>query len=696
MKRLALHVGLLAAAAAGFAALLVLLAWSSRPDMTAEVKTYSDEEIQATARLRDLSLDKDNPPTLWRDVDYSRGKAAPWFPKGEAPVLADLVKQGKLPPVHERVGPEPCVVEGVEGIGTYGGTWLRVANSANDVSIVGSRLGYANLVRWSPQGYPIVPHLAKSFKVSTDNREFTFVLRRGVRWSDGEPFTANDVLYWWDHEANEQGVPEKDRLRASPPSVMKVAGKSGNVVKISDYEVKFVFPEPNGLFIAKMATYEGREMVNSPRHYLCQYHPTIGDKALIEKTMEARRLRNAKQVYGAVRDVFNPEHPRLWPWVYRTYKANPPQVFVRNPYYYMVDTKGNQLPYVDRLLLDVKSADMVGVTAANGAVTMQARHIRYDEYTHFMSRREKGDYEVLHWYPGDRTIYGVQFNINRRIEADEPDTRLKNELLNDKRFRQAMSLAVNRQAIIDAEYNGQAEPAQCAPGPDSFFYEPAAYKAFTGHRPGEANRLLDEIGLTTRDMEGLRTFPNGSRMVFFLDVTSYTGEGPAQFMIDDWAAVGVRVILRSRARALFNTQQYALQHDLDVWGGNGEFIPVIQPRYFVPVQESFYALAYARWFLTGGLYGDPRSEKHPEPPKGHPLRRAMEVYDRASREADPEKQRDIFREALHIAAENVWTLSPSTPPPILVIRKNGFRNVPDTAVYSWDFQSPGNTGIETY
>ena len=699
MKRLrwiAVRGGMLLLAAMGFALLLAALGWLARPDMAAEAKAYSQEELAAAERLRSVKLDKENPPVVWRKVDYAEGEKAAWWPKGEAPVLAELAKEGKLPAVAERVGPEPCVVEGCEGIGKHGGTWLRVANSAGDVGIVGSRFSYANLVRWSPQGYPLVPHVAKSFSVSPDNQTFTFVLRKGMRWSDGEPFTADDILYWWDHEAHEQDVPEKDMVRATPPTIMKVAGKIANVVKVSDHEVQFVFPEPNGLFLAKMATYEGREMLNSPRHYLSQYHPTIGDKALIEKTMKARRLQNAKQVYGAVRNTFNPEHPRLWPWVYRTYKPNPPQVFVRNAYYWMVDTEGNQLPYVDRLLLEVKSADMVGVTAANGAVTMQSRHIRYDEYTHFMSQRAAGDYEVLHWYGGDRTIYGIQFNINRRIEPDEPDTRLKHGLLNEKQFRQAMSLAVNRQAIIDAEYNGQAEPAQCAPGPDSFFHEPKAYKAFTDYDPARANRLLDSIGLTKRERGGSRTFRDGSRMTFFLDVTSYTGEGAAQFMIDDWRAIGIRVILRSRERSLFNTKQYALEHDLDVWGGNGEFIPLIQPRYFVPVHESFYALAYARWFLNGGLYGDPRSTKHPEPSKGGPIRRAMEVYDLASREADPAKQREIFREALLIAAENVWTMSPSTPPPTLVIRKNGFRNVPDTAVYSWDFQSPGNTCIETY
>ncbi|MFC1806080.1 ABC transporter substrate-binding protein [Planctomycetota bacterium] len=697
-KRIGLHGLLVVAAAAGFGLLLLALGWLVRPDMASKPKNYSKKEKDDAKKLRKIKLNKKEPPCLWRDVDYSQGEAAAWWPKGEAPVLADLVEDEKLEAVAKRVGPEPCVYEGIDGVGTYGGTWHRLANSAGDVGIVSSRFSYANLVRWSPQGYPIVPHVAKSFTVSPDNKTFTFTLRKGMRWSDGEPFTTDDILYWWTYEVNEQGVDDKDRIYAAVPSIMVVAGKPGTVVQVDKHTVQFVFAEPNGLFLAKMATYEGRPMVDCPRHYRRKYHPRIGDQALIEKTMKARKLPHARAVYGTIRDVFNPEHPRLWPWVYRTYKPNPPQVFVRNPFYWMVDTKGNQLPYVDRLLLDVKSPDMIGIAAADGAVTMQSRHIRYDDYTDLMIGRKDGGYEVLHWYGGDRTIFGMQFNLNRKVHAHKPETALKHELLNDKRFRQAMSLAVNRQAIIDAEYNGQAEPAQCAPGPDSFFHEPSAYKAYTEHDPDRANALLDDIGLTRRDYEGMRTFKDGTRMTFFLDVTSYTGEGAAQFMIDDWADVGLRVILRSRSRSYFHTEQWALEHDLDVWGGNGEFIPLLQPRYFVPVQSSFYALAYGKWFLRGGLYGDPQSKGRGclEPPKDHPLRRAMEVYDAASREAKPERQREIFREALQIAGENVWTMSPSTPPPTLVICKKDFRNVPRTAVYSWDFQSPGNTGIETY
>src|SRR5205823_2490277 len=105
---------------------------------------------------------------------------------------------------------------------------------------------------------------------------------------------------------------------------------------------------------------------------------------------------------AALNDFRNPECPRLWPWIYRTYKSSPPESFVRNPYFWAVDAQGNQLPYVDRILFDVKSPKLIALTAAAGDITMQARHISYDNYTLLMENRERNHYQVYHWFPASR------------------------------------------------------------------------------------------------------------------------------------------------------------------------------------------------------------------------------------------------------------------------------------------------------
>ena len=680
----------------GFGVFLWFWSWALRPELAKEIKKRAPEEVAAAKKAREVSIDPDNPIVINRQVDYSEGKSGRWYPKNESPILAQLVKEGKLPPVAERVGEEPCVMEGVDGIGKHGGTWIQMNSTVGGVALAARTwLSYTCPLRWSPHGYPIVPHALKNCVVSPDNREFVFELRKGMKWSDGHPFTADDIMYWWEKEETDPNI------SAAIIPIMEVKGQKGDLEKLGPYRVKFSFPEPYGMFLAKLATEHGRNMLNCPAHYLSKFHPVIGDDELIEERMKARKLPSRKAVYIDVKDDFNPEHPRLWPWLFRTYKPNPPFALIRNPYYWVVDSEGNQLPYVDRIVFEVKTGDMIAISAANGDATMQRRYVGFDQYTLLMDGRARGGYDVYHWYYGNRGSLTVSLNLNRRIEPDKPSTRYKHELLNDKRFRQALSLAINRRAIIDAECSGLGEPAQVAPGPESFFYEPKLYKSFVEYDPERANRLLDKIGLTKQNYEGYRTFKDGTPMIFFLNiVASVRTAGAAQFLIDDWAEVGIRVILRERSRGLWYREKKALMHDMNMWSSNGEFLPVVEPRYFVPMRHSAnYATAFARWFTRGGLHGDPRADRAHgciEPPKDHPLRRAMEVYEATLAESDPVRQREVFREALLIAAENVWTINVSTPPPILAVVKKEFRNVQRSLVVCWDFQTVGNAGPETF
>jgi ABC-type dipeptide/oligopeptide/nickel transport system permease component len=230
------------------------------------------------------------------------------------------------------------------------------------------------------------------------------------------------------------------------------------------------------------------------------------------------------------------------------------------------------------------------------------------------------------------------------------------------------------------------------------------YKAYTAYDPDRANQLLDEIGLTKRDSEGFRTFKDGTRMSYFLFFTPEVGEDWGQFIVDDWARVGIRLVQREQGLKFYTVQSWAREHDFAVWDSNSEIAPLARPTYFVPLDNSStYAAAYGRWYKRGGLYGNPMAARRYgciEPPENHPLRRAMEVYEEAIAESDPIRQRDIFREVLQIAAENTWCISISSPPPVLAIVKNGFRNVPPKAIWCEGgnkvFNSPGNLGVETF
>jgi peptide/nickel transport system permease protein len=684
-------------AALAFTALLYVFALALRPDVVTPPAQPPAAELAVVeaARKNAVYFDSAHPPVVTQTVDYKEGAKAAWWPKHEAPVLAELVREKRLPPVAKRTGSEPIVMQGVEGIGRYGGTWYRLGNSISDFTTITWRLSFANLVRWSPQGYPLVPHIAKSWAVSADQKVFTFTLRKGMRWSDGHPLTTEDFRYWYEEEM---------LYFQTQPRFFRAGRSLGRIEVIDALRMRFVFDEPNPLFPERLASigmnYEDYTDYIVPAHYLRRYHPKLGDQDLIQRTMAALKLSSPVALYKRMKMWTNPEHPRLWPWIYHTYAPTTPQTFVRNPYYGVVDTKGNQLPYLDRLVMDVKNNNLIAVSAANGEPSMQDRQIRYEDHSLLLGSAARNGYEVYHWKPATQSLFTIFPNLNRLVDPERPETKLKHDLINERTFRQALSLAINRHDIIEAEFNGQGQPAQIDPGPDSPYHNERLFNSFTAHDPAEANRLLDGLGLTRRDGEGYRTFPDGTRMTFALNLTDYTILGPVQFIIDDWATVGVRVTLRSRSRKLFDQEKLAFEHDFTVWSGESEFLPLVEPRNFVPTYgESFFAPRFGIWYLNGGLNGDPTVKERPAalaPPRGHPLLSAMKILDEASALPTEAERRARFNEVLEIAADNLWTISISTPPPQLVIVKNGFRNVPRVALFGAGVQSPGNTGIETY
>ena len=659
-----------------------------KPDLEKEPIRYRDEVIDYTKKLKDVSFTEDDFFKIQQDVDYGEGKSSPWYPKAESPIFTQLVEEGKLPPVDERVGHEPLVLKGVDGIGKFGGTWFHVVGSQTDLSQIQSFYSGTTLVRWSPLGYPIVPHVAKGWDSSPDLKEWTFYLREGMKWSDGHPFTTNDILFWW------EDIIKYDLYDSVPPDWMKVGGKTGEIVKIDDYTVKFVFPQPYGAFLERLVRAIDFCL---PRHYLEKYHPIIGNEVLIEATLEERRLPSRNTLYASLKLWNNPEHPRLWPWIYRTYKANPPQVFVRNPYYWAVDTEGNQLPYVDRLHYDVKNYRLIPIAASNGAITF----IIFDSirfyYTLLMSQRKINGYEVYHWFPATRSRYLIYPNFNLWVDPDNLVTQMKHDLLNDIRFRQALSLAINRQQIIDIVYNRVGEPAQLSPGRESFFHHEKLYNSFTEYDPERANRLLDEIGLTQRDNNGYRTFKDGTHMFWHYTLPEGEDEGPTELIIEDWSRVGIRAIRRQPSLALFAIQQTSRQLEFSIWATESEYNPIVGPERFAAL-TALQAYGYFTWYNRDGLSGNPEATQFGgiEPPKDHPLRQSMKLIDAAYGESTREAQREIFNKVFDIAAENVWSINIATPPPHAIVVKNGFKNVPRKAFYGARFYTPSNAGLETY
>lgn len=657
--------------------------------------------IEIDAR-RTVDFDERRPsqlPRIQQDVDYTQENAA-WLPKGEASVLSALVERGALPAVSKRTGPEPVVLQGIEpGTGRYGGTLHRVSPSEGDIFHIEYRIANPGLFRWSPLGYPIVPHLAKHLDESPDKRQFVVHLRQGVRWSDGHPFSADDILFWWQYDDNNASVGT-----GVPTRWMVSAGGKTTVEKLDSYTVRFRFEHPYGHFPEILASYS-QEMVRYAAHYWRRYHPDLADKAFLEGEMRALGVNNARALYNnRLKRWDNPEAPRMWPWVLGEINPSQSYVFVRNPYYFAVDPAGNQLPYIDRLEFTIKSPQMMASALLGGEVSMQGRNVRYQDYTELMARQLEHDgptgFKVYHWYPASRSSWLLHPNLTRRVDPHQPASAGKAALLADKRFRQALSLGINRQTIIQAEYNGQVKPGQVEPGPHSPFHHEGLARAFIDHDPVRANALLDELGLTKRDVDGMRTLPDGGNLTFYLNFTAFTGLGPAEFVVEDWARIGIRAVAKEMQRALFYTKRDAADFDFMVWSSESDMFPLIQPVLFAPPDtESLFAVKWGRWFSRGGLYHPEAVEGLPNaqgPQLGHPMRRAYEALLAAQQASSREGQVAAFKPALDVAAENLWTINIAEATPFLVIVNNDLHNVPSNALYSAVTRTPANAGLETY
>ena len=480
----------------------------------------------------------------------------------------------------------------------------------------------------------------------------------------------------------------------------------GETYTFDPWTVHVHFPEPNGYFYDSLAS---PIPVYMPEHYLRKFHPSLGDPAQIQQKIEAVGAAGPAAMYSKLSNHLNNEAPKLQSWIYRRPTSQSPWTWVRNPYYAAVDEAGNQLPYLDQVSFKQISPDNLTLDVATGSSTFQLRHLKFSDYTYLSTNQEGNGYQLRYWFPATRGTWTIFPNLNRVIDEDDPSTVQRQAMLRQAPFRQALSLAINRQAIIDAEFNGIGQPAQLDPGPGSPFASETLRNAWVDYDVAQANHILDDLGLTNRDAEGMRTFADGSRMSFLLCMTdSYTPLGPAQFIIDDWAAIGVRAILRNNSRQLFDAERKAMRQDFTVWSGESEYLTMNGVRNFVPVNNwSCWAPGFGMWYNRGGLDGaldNPDATiatsgivaPDANSPLGANILQLMQAYSNARKTADLAQRQAYFDEIFAINAEQCFTINVASPPPSIVAVDNDLRNVPQVAVDAGSLATPVNAGFETW
>ncbi|MGI6208234.1 MAG: ABC transporter substrate-binding protein [Anaerolineae bacterium] len=598
---------------------------------------------------------------------------------GEAPGLAEMVKAGSLPPVEERLPAEPMVIPVTEEIGQYGGTWHRCAVGPGDAGIINSRLSYENLVRWNEDGSDVVPNVARAFEINDDATEFTFYLREGMKWSDGAPFTADDFVFWYeDILLNEELTPTVPRWMRDPLGELVV------LEKVDDYTIRFVSPNPYGLFIQILAGPSGGGLTDYPRHYLEQFHPKYADADELAQAVKDASFENWTQLFGQKRNWQNPEQPHIWAWQPTRVPPDIPVLCERNPYYWKVDPEGNQLPYIDAVHFDiVENADLLNLKAVAGEIDMQFRHLLWTNYPLFIENAEAGDYRVMRWTLAEGSNVLLLLNHNHQ----DPVLR---ELIENRDFRIALSLGINRSEINELAFQGFGEPRQAALIPQSPYFKPEHATFYADFDPDQANQILDDIGLAAKDGEGFRLRPDGTNLSFVLEYAPVFGpwRDTVQMITDMWTSIGIRAIPKEEDRTLFDQRGTANERDIGIWTMDRCLTPLVEPLWWGPLLSSAYnwASEYAAWYNSGGKEGQ-------EPPDD--IRHQMDLYDRI-KGARPDELPALAQEFFDNFSERLWVIGTVGVLPHVGVVKNNFRNVPEDAVSDWLQLTPGNTNVEQY
>lgn len=623
----------------------------------------------------------------------------------EAPSLSEQVARGALPPVTQRLPRTPLLLRPLEEIGTYGGTWGMGMIGNGDGLMLYRTVDYEQLVRWDPQWRRVVPNLAQSFEVSADAREFTFHLRPDLRWSDGEPFTAEDILFWYeDVLLNPDLTPRHTRW-------MMTGGQLGRVSSEGPYVVKFTFAAPNSLFLQRLASAaDTKGPTDFPKHVLARYHPRYNpmgireeiERAQVKDAAELFRLKSHINHYTSGPDALlrrpagvpqpgagplpaDPV-PSLSAWVLnRLEPGDPPRyIFTRNPYYWKIDPAGQQLPYIDELAVyRVESAEELRRLVDSGRVDMQARHIATTLPADAMTALQGKGFRSFGTLSSESNTLVLGFNLTHADPA-------KRALFNTKDFRIALSEAIDRKALV-AELFGQGEPYQAAPRPESRYFHERLARQYTAYDPAAANARLDAAGLNKRGPDGIRLRADGQPVRFDILVRRDRGHYVRAVIriAEYWRAVGVDAQVRALDRGDINAARDRVDFDMTTAAPDGGIDPVNEPFLFMALtDDSIFGLGWVHWIEERG---DAVAERPPQS-----VLDQLHLYDRIRETSDSDTQARLMREILDIAADQFFTIGVSLPPPGFGILRSDMRNIPPFMVDAWSYPTPGPTNPPQY
>ncbi|MEO0393782.1 MAG: ABC transporter substrate-binding protein [Pseudomonadota bacterium] len=587
------------------------------------------------------------------------------------PSLDRLVMAGRLPPVVERLPEMPHVTDPTtigREFGRSGGKLTMLMARDKDVRQM-VVYGYARLVHYTDR-FDIKPDILRDIEVEED-RIFTLHLRPGHRWSDGHPFTAEDFRFYWEDIAQNEEVSP-----TGPPTTMRINGKLPLFEVIDEHTVRYTWPSANPMFLNLLAA-SAPLYIYMPAHYLKQFHVDYADPDALQERVGAASKRSWAALMNTKNKAYkndNTDLPVLQPWVLDQAGIGTRKVFRRNAYFHRVDARGVQLPYIDKVVFTIADAKLIPAKTATGESDLQARYLRFEDYTLLKRSAGTNDYQVALWTNGRGSALALYPNLS----VKDPVIRAA---FRDVRVRQALSLAINRQEINQVVFYGLGKPAANMLLPLSNVSLDQAAQKFTNYDVKKAGKLLDEAGIVRDPNTGRRVLADGRP---FDIIVESAGESMIESDIlllirDSFAQLGINLITRPSQRELFRNRVYAGDAMMSVWTGLDNGIPTadMPPMEFAPVRQDH--LQWPSWgqhYETGGQAGDA--------PDMEAAAALLGLYEAWKNAADNAERGDIWAKMQQVFTEHVFTIGTVSQVPQPVVIADHLRNVPEMAVYNWD------------
>jgi peptide/nickel transport system substrate-binding protein len=557
----------------------------------------------------------------------------------EAPMLQELVKAGKIPPLEQRLPKEPFVVgPGVLmprddlnfEIGRYGGTERLIHTTPGWEASVFIQSNEPLLMSPGLTAEGIRGNVLRDWSVTSDQKVFTFYMREGLKWSDGMPVTTDDVLFAYeDVLLNKEITPVWARWLKSGN---RDGGTPLRLEVVDKYTFRIIFTEAYGGFPTQLTIngWRGYTDFIKPKHYLRQFHTRYTPLERLEPLIAEAKLNKGEWwTLFNLKDHINWEitrptaigFPFLSPWI--PTRATPTTLtFERNPYYFKVDTAGNQLPYIDTLRSElVADAETANLKIIAGEMDHSYEYGTLINLPLYRENAEKAGYKIV-LYDMHRTTADPVLNLT----YNDPVWR---QVTRDIRFRKALNMAINREEILDTVYYGFA----ALPGS-----VPSTYN------PQEANRLLDEMGLSRRDSDGFRLGPDGRRFVIPIEFQAPFLEikATAELIADYWSKVGVQTTTKVLEGGLWSTRRAANElkatfflwtHDRRIWWA-----------LWGAENALHWGPLWQKWFDTNGREGE-------EPPED--VKRYMDAVSKLYR-VPPDERPKVHAEFVRLLYDNIY------------------------------------------